>query len=65
MTVTKDNIVVGGKYNWQYQPERLIYLRKVGSWNQFALIQNPDKIWCEVLDVDLEHFEATKENSDA
>lgn len=65
MTVTKENIVVGGKYNWQYQPERLVYLGKVGSWNQFALIQEPHKVWCEVIDVDLEHFELTKENCNA
>lgn len=53
-------LVVGGKYNWKWQPERLVYLRKVGVWHQFALTSNPDKIWCEVLDQDLHHFEETK-----
>lgn len=60
MAVTKDNIVVGGKYNWQYQPERLVYMGKIGSWNQFALIEAPNKVWCEVIDVDLDKFEESK-----
>jgi hypothetical protein len=58
--VTKDNLVRGGKYNWKWQPERLVYLRQVGAWYQFALTSNPEKIWCEVLAEDLEMFEETK-----
>ena len=58
--VTKDNLVYGGKYNWKGQPERLEYLGKKGSWHQFALTSNLRKVWCEVLDEDLESFEETK-----
>jgi hypothetical protein len=58
--VTKDTLVRGGKYNWKWQPERLEYLRQVGSWFQFALTSEPTKIWCEVLERDLVNFEESK-----
>ena len=50
---------INGRYNWKNQPERLIYLGKVGSWNQFAKIESPDVIWCEVLDSELHMIEET------
>jgi hypothetical protein len=50
---------MGEKYNWKNQPERLIFLGKVGSWNQFAKVDSPDVIWCEVLDSDLHMLERT------
>ena len=54
---------IGGRYNWRNQPERLIYLGKNwsgnGFWHQFALVDEPETVWCEVLDSDLEHFEET------
>lgn len=49
----------GGLYNWKGQPERLIYMGKVGCWHQFALIDRPYTIWCEVLDADLGSIEET------
>jgi len=56
----------GGKYNWINQPERLIYLghnfHGNGYWHQFALVESPFKVWCEVQDSDLESFEETKTN---
>ncbi len=61
------NLVKGGKYNWQYAPERkLVYLGKsrngAGVWNQFAKVDDPAKeVWCEVLDEDLHLMEETKE----
>ena len=58
------NMVIGNKYNWKYQPERLIYIGHNfsgnGKWHQFALVDFPDEVWCEVLTADLEMFEETK-----
>lgn len=57
--------VIGGRYNWKYQPERLIYLgynwSGNGRWHQFALVENPNKVWCEVQPSDLSMFEETKQ----
>lgn len=55
------NMVIGGKYNWINQPQRLVYLGKKGSWHQFALISNPTRVWCEVLTSDLFMLEETEE----
>lgn len=56
--------VVGGRYNWQYQPERLVYLgynrSGNGYWHQFALVEAPTEVWCEVKTADLAMFEETK-----
>ena len=52
--------VIGGRYNWQYQSERLIYLGKKGFWHQFALVEKPYEVWCEVTTDDLHMFEETK-----
>lgn len=53
---------VGGKYNWKGQKERLVYLGieiSNGPWHQFAKIEDPEKVWCEVREHDLEGFEET------
>lgn len=60
--------VVGKRYNWQNQPERLIYLGNNllgnnGFWHQFAKVEEPKKVWCEVKGADLEYFEETKKVS--
>lgn len=56
-------MIIGGKYNWKGQPERLIYLGKNwsgnGYWHQFAEVGSPEKVWCEVLDDQLSSFEET------
>lgn len=59
------DLVVGGKYNWKYQPEKLVYLGLKhypgnGSWHQFALVDKPDTVWSEVTSSDLQYFEETK-----
>jgi hypothetical protein len=57
-------LVIGGKYNWRNQDERLVYLGKAlsnGWWHQFALVDSPDNVWCEVRDSELEFFEETAE----
>lgn len=55
---------IGGFYNWKGQPERLVYLGPMrdptGIWHQFAKIDNPSKVWCEVRAADLASFEETK-----
>lgn len=57
---------IGGRYNWRYQPERLVYLgynwSGNGYWHQFALVSAPDKVWCEVQPYELERFEETPED---
>jgi hypothetical protein len=56
---------IGGRYNWKFQKERLIYQgynwSGNGYWHQFSLVDEPGKIWCEVLNSDLASFEETKE----
>lgn len=57
------DLIRGGLYNWRYQEERLIYLGKNfsgnGYWHQFALVNKPYNVWCEVLDSDITLFEET------
>jgi hypothetical protein len=53
---------VDGGYNWKYQKDRLKYLGKKGLWHQFAKINNPYEVWCEVLEEDLHMLEETKNN---
>jgi len=54
---------IGEKYNWAGQAERLIYLGNNwsgnGYWHQFAKVESPDSVWCEVLDSDLRGIEET------
>lgn len=58
---------IEGKYNWKGQPERLVYMGTKHypgdrrTWHQFAKVETPDVVWCEVLDSDLPSFEETKE----
>lgn len=59
---------VGKFYNWKGQRERLIYLgynfSGNGYWHQFALIDSPNRVWCECLDSDLHMIEETKQAED-
>lgn len=57
------NPVRGKKYNWISQPERLVYLGVSGRWHQFALVDEPDKVWCEVLNEHMHMLEETVDNS--
>lgn len=52
-------LVIGKKYNWINQPERLVYIGKNGCWHQFAKIDSMKTVWCEVLDHDLTSMEET------
>ena len=46
------NLIIGNKYKWKHENNILVYVGKVGNWNQFALY-NTDELWCEVLGADL------------
>jgi hypothetical protein len=65
----QDNFIVGGKYNWINQSERLIYLGHNfsgnGFWHQFAKVESPETIWCEVVNADLDKLEPTTERTAA
>jgi hypothetical protein len=54
---------IGGRYNWRNQPERLIYMGmcepRNGRWHQFALVEKPHDVWCEVHPSDLPSIEET------
>jgi len=59
--------VIGNKYNWIGQPERLIYLGDNfsgnGFWHQFAKVETPNVVWCEVKGNQLHLFEETKDKT--
>lgn len=59
---------IGDKCNWKGQPERLVYMGKNwsgnGYWHQFAKVDAPDVVWCEVTDADLSMLELSKENKE-
>ncbi|GHC72931.1 hypothetical protein GCM10007320_09160 [Pseudorhodoferax aquiterrae] len=63
MSLKPDTLRIGGRYNWKNQPERLVYLGlcepRNGRWHQFAKVDAPDVVWCEVIDADLSNFEVT------
>lgn len=54
---------IGGYYNWYGQSERLVYLGRNwsgnGYWHQFAKVESPTIVWCEILDSDLHMIEET------
>ena len=58
------DLIIGNKYNFKNQPERLIYLGKNfsgnGYWHQFSKIESPYVVWSEMLDSDLSMIEETK-----
>lgn len=60
-------MVINGRYNWKGQTERLVYLGlnydQSGAWHQFALVDEPGKVWCEVRENELHMLERTPEES--
>jgi hypothetical protein len=58
------DMIVGNKYKWKCGPEILTYLgynwSGNGYWHQFALVEKPDEVWCEVLGCDLHMLEEVK-----
>lgn len=59
-----EDLKPGGRYNWISQSERLIFLGRClypdGFWYQFAKVEEPTKVWCEVRLEELKSFEVTK-----
>lgn len=55
-----DKLIIGEKYNFKYQPERLIYVGTYGPWHQFKKIGDSRPVWAELLDSDLGMIEETK-----
>ena len=53
-------LIIGNKYNWKNQTERLVFLGVEGAWYQCALVQHPDVIWCEILSEDLHYIESSE-----
>lgn len=58
--IDKNDLIIGEKYNWEDQEERLVYIGQKGSWYQFALVEKPFTVWCEVLEDSLELFVKTQ-----
>jgi hypothetical protein len=60
---------IGGKYNWKHNTEPpLVYLGHNwsgnGYWHQFAKIDEPGKVWCEVTTPDLGMIEETVDSTE-
>ena len=53
-------LVIGGRYNWKNQPERLVYKGKLDIWHHFVLVGRPNRTWCEVLEESLHMLEETE-----
>jgi hypothetical protein len=55
----------GDRYNWKRQPERLVYIGmcepRNGRWHQFAKVDEPNVVWCEVQPQDMHMLEETKQ----
>lgn len=60
---------IDGLYNWKHDKANiLIYMGRNrtgrGFWHQFSKVDEPEIVWCEVLDHELnmiEEFEGEKE----
>lgn len=57
------DLKVGNRYNWINQAERLVYMGlcepRNGRWHQFAKVDTPNVVWCEVHPSDLHRIEET------
>lgn len=66
MPLIRASMVIGGRYNWKNQPERLKYIgynwSGNGYWHQFEL-DGKHGVWCEVLDSDLHMLEETPQQA--
>ena len=59
----------GERWNWKHDPDtKLVYVGTTLSymgwrntyWHQFEKVDDPGKVWCEVLTSDLHLLEKTK-----
>ena len=56
---------IGNHYNWKHDKRNvLVYLGKNlsgnGMWHQFAKVETPTKVWCEILDNQLSQIEESE-----
>ena len=62
-----NQFTIGGRYNWKNQSERLVYMGHNwsgnGYWHQFSKVNEPGKVWCEVLTSDLHMLEETNDSN--
>lgn len=54
----------GGFYNWKHDRKtRLVYLGNNfsgnGFWHQFAKVESPNEVWCEIKAPELDLIEET------
>lgn len=60
-------MIIGNRYNWKSQSERLVYLGmcepRNGRWHQLAKVESPEVVWCGVLPSDLHMLEENKPDS--
>lgn len=66
--LTPANMEIGGCYRFPYETQLLRYMgarRYAGDsrrWHQFAKVEVPLMVWCEVLDKNLDMFEEVLTN---
>jgi len=69
--LTAETLTVGDRCNWKNQDEKLAFM---GSrfypgdqrrWYQFEKVDEPGKVWCEILESDLYMLEKTKDEATA
>ena len=53
-------LIIGNKYNFINQKERLVYLGRSMGWHQFAKVENPQDVCIELTDCDLHLIEETE-----
>ena len=54
---------INERWHWKCDPfTKLEYVGKAGHWHQFEKVDEPGKVWCEVLTEDLRLLEKTNEN---
>lgn len=68
-SLTPEQMKKNDLYNWKHDPiTQLVYLGHNwsgnGYWHQFAKVNKPDVVWCEVLTSDLHMLEKTWEPLD-
>ena len=54
------DLVRGATYNWRFQEDKLIYLGKNGPWHRFSKVEDPRRVWCEVMDEGICLLEETR-----
>ena len=51
---------IGSKYNWIGDSKIMVYVGKKGYWHQFAPVEYPNLICCEVLSSHIQYLEQSQ-----